>query len=63
MEILDFVNRPDVFMTSVDCTLQFLSMKLATLNPRLDFNVDNIFAKEVNISVIFPLFEYYTSSV
>lgn len=27
--------------------LQFLSMKLATVNPRLDFNIDNLYAKEV----------------
>lgn len=26
---------------------QFLSMKLAAVNPRLDCNIDNIFAKEV----------------
>lgn len=27
---------------------QFLSMKLATVNPRLDFNIDDLIAKEVN---------------
>jgi hypothetical protein len=26
---------------------QFLSMKLAAVNPRLDFNFDNLFAREV----------------
>jgi len=29
---------------------QFLSMKLAAVNPRLDFNIDNLFAKEVSKS-------------
>ena len=27
--------------------MQFLSMKLAAVNPRLDFNIDDLFAKEV----------------
>lgn len=27
--------------------LQFLSMKLAAVNPRLDFDIDNLFAKDV----------------
>lgn len=31
--------------------LQFLSMKLAAVNPRIDFNLDNFFAKEVNEQV------------
>jgi hypothetical protein len=29
--------------------MQFLSMKLAAVNPRLDFNIDELFAKEVNV--------------
>lgn len=27
--------------------MQFLSMKLAAVNPRLDFNIEDFFAKEV----------------
>lgn len=27
--------------------MQFLSMKLATVNPRLDFNIEELLAKEV----------------
>ncbi|CDP02008.1 unnamed protein product [Coffea canephora] len=34
------------YVQSLQKQVEFLSMKLATLNPRLDFNVDNIFAKE-----------------
>ncbi len=30
--------------------LQFLSMKLASVNPRLDFDVENFLAKEVMVS-------------
>lgn len=28
--------------------LQFLSMKLATVNPRLDFNIEELLAKDVS---------------
>lgn len=34
------------YVQSLQKQVEFLSMKLATLNPRLDFNIDNIFAKE-----------------
>lgn len=34
------------YVQSLQKQVEFLSMKLATLNPRLDFNTDNIFAKE-----------------
>ena len=32
---------------------QFLSMKLSTVNPSLDFNIDSFFPKEVNIHVMY----------
>ena len=31
--------------------MQFLSMKLATVNPRIDFNIDDLFTKEVRQNV------------
>ncbi|CAI9110787.1 OLC1v1010871C1 [Oldenlandia corymbosa var. corymbosa] len=36
------------YVQSLQKQVEFLSMKLAALNPRLDFNIDNFFAKEVN---------------
>ncbi|KAL8044922.1 hypothetical protein ABFX02_08G077600 [Erythranthe guttata] len=35
------------YVQSLQKQVEFLSMKLATVNPRLDFNVDDIFAKEI----------------
>lgn len=35
------------YVQSLQKQVEFLSMKLATVNPRLDFNIDNIFAKEI----------------
>lgn len=40
------VNR---LMLLMDVVLQFLSMKLATVNPRLDFNIDSLLPKDVSI--------------
>ncbi|KAJ9189724.1 hypothetical protein P3X46_000981 [Hevea brasiliensis] len=34
------------YVQSLQRQVEFLSMKLAAVNPRLDFNVDNLFAKE-----------------
>nr|WIE96118.1 basic helix-loop-helix transcription factor [Loropetalum chinense var. rubrum] len=35
------------YVQSLQRQVEFLSMKLAAVNPRLDFNIDNLFAKEV----------------
>ncbi|XVE93640.1 hypothetical protein REPUB_Repub01dG0211400 [Reevesia pubescens] len=35
------------YVQSLQRQVEFLSMKLATVNPRLDFNIDNLFVKEV----------------
>ncbi|KAK3195484.1 hypothetical protein Dsin_026794 [Dipteronia sinensis] len=35
------------YVQSLQRQVEFLSMKLAAVNPRLDFNIDNFFAKEV----------------
>ncbi|XP_059647664.1 transcription factor bHLH63-like [Cornus florida] len=35
------------YVQSLQRQVEFLSMKLAAMNPRLDFNIDNLFAKEV----------------
>ncbi|KAI3774790.1 hypothetical protein L1987_49352 [Smallanthus sonchifolius] len=35
------------YVQSLQKQVEFLSMKLATVNPGLDFNVDNVFAKEI----------------
>ncbi|KAJ0252104.1 Transcription factor bHLH63 [Hirschfeldia incana] len=35
------------YVQSLQRQVEFLSMKLATVSPRLDFNIDDIFAKEV----------------
>lgn len=45
-------------LTFMYSELQFLSMKLAALNPRLEFNMDNLFPKEVNIYTIHDLSDY-----
>lgn len=34
-------------------SLQFLSMKLATVNPRMDFNMEALLSKEVS-GIIYP---------
>ncbi|GAB2267312.1 hypothetical protein Dimus_002297 [Dionaea muscipula] len=39
------------YVQSLQRQVEFLSMKLATVNPRLDFNIEDLFAKEV-----FPAF-------
>ncbi|KAL3538978.1 hypothetical protein ACH5RR_002344 [Cinchona calisaya] len=35
------------YVQSLQRQVEFLSMKLAAVNPRLDFNIDNIFTKEI----------------
>lgn len=35
------------YVQSLQRQVEFLSMKLATVNPRLDFSIDNLFTKEV----------------
>ncbi|KAJ4910451.1 Transcription factor bHLH63 [Raphanus sativus] len=35
------------YVQSLQRQVEFLSMKLATVSPRLDFNIDDIFVKEV----------------
>ncbi|KAM0025200.1 putative transcription factor bHLH family [Helianthus debilis subsp. tardiflorus] len=35
------------YVQSLQKQVEFLSMKLATVNPELDFNIDNVFAKEI----------------
>ncbi|GLT42795.1 hypothetical protein SLA2020_167790 [Shorea laevis] len=35
------------YVQSLQRQVEFLSMKLAAVNPRLDFNIDNLFAKEM----------------
>ncbi|KAL3515160.1 hypothetical protein ACH5RR_022062 [Cinchona calisaya] len=35
------------YVQSLQRQVEFLSMKLAALNPRLDFNIENIFTKEI----------------
>ncbi|OMO74343.1 hypothetical protein CCACVL1_16835 [Corchorus capsularis] len=44
------------YVQSLQRQVEFLSMKLAAVNPRLDFNIDNLFAKEVfpSCSTNFP---------
>ncbi|KAJ6692699.1 TRANSCRIPTION FACTOR BHLH63-LIKE [Salix purpurea] len=44
------------YVQSLQRQVEFLSMKLAAANPRLDFNVDNLFAKEAfpACSINFP---------
>nr|ABK24344.1 unknown [Picea sitchensis] len=36
------------YVQSLQHQVEFLSMKLATVNPKLDFNIDNFFAKEMS---------------
>nr|GMC81102.1 transcription factor bHLH63-like isoform X2 [Ipomoea batatas] len=36
------------YVQSLQKQVEFLSMKLAAVNPRLDFNIDSLFTKEVN---------------
>ncbi|XP_077220355.1 uncharacterized protein LOC143854346 isoform X2 [Tasmannia lanceolata] len=36
------------YVQSLQRQVEFLSMKLATVNPRLDFNIDNFFAEEAH---------------
>ncbi|KAJ0962878.1 hypothetical protein J5N97_028000 [Dioscorea zingiberensis] len=36
------------YVQSLQRQVEFLSMKLAATNPRLDFNIDNLFSKEIN---------------
>lgn len=31
--------------------LQFLSMKLAAVNPRVEFNMDNLFRRDVSLEI------------
>ncbi|WCJ40162.1 basic helix-loop-helix (bHLH) DNA-binding superfamily protein [Euphorbia peplus] len=35
------------YVQSLQRQVEFLSMKLAAVNPRLDFNIDNLFSKEI----------------
>ncbi|KAK8694309.1 hypothetical protein V6N13_071863 [Hibiscus sabdariffa] len=35
------------YVQSLQRQVEFLSMKLATVNPRIDFNIDNLYAKEM----------------
>lgn len=37
---------------SCSLVLQFLSMKLATVNPELNFDIDRILSKEVSLRII-----------
>ncbi|GMI83600.1 hypothetical protein HRI_002029300 [Hibiscus trionum] len=37
------------YVQSLQRQVEFLSMKLATVNPRLDFNIDNLYAKEKEV--------------
>jgi hypothetical protein len=37
-----------ILCSNVTCNLQFLSMKLATVNPELGFNIEQILSKQVN---------------
>ncbi|XP_031267786.1 transcription factor bHLH49-like [Pistacia vera] len=39
------------YVQSLQRQVEFLSMKLAAVNPRLDFNIDNFFAKEVPLKL------------
>jgi hypothetical protein len=38
------------YVQSLQRQVEFLSMKLASVNPRLDFDVENFLAKEVMVS-------------
>lgn len=40
---------------SLYCLKQFLSMKLATVNPQMDFNLEGLLAKDVKRSYEFSL--------
>lgn len=42
--------------------MQFLSMKLVAVNPRLGFNIDELFAKEV-ISMQLVLMEHHNNEL
>ncbi|GFP99647.1 transcription factor bhlh63 [Phtheirospermum japonicum] len=37
------------YVQSLQKQVEFLSMKLATVNPRLDFSIDNVFAKQISM--------------
>ncbi|KAF9674193.1 hypothetical protein SADUNF_Sadunf10G0102200 [Salix dunnii] len=43
------------YVQSLQRQVEFLSMKLATVNPRLDFNIEGLLAKDVSISQLFIL--------
>ncbi|TYI99706.1 hypothetical protein E1A91_A13G035700v1 [Gossypium mustelinum] len=47
------------YVQSLQRQVEFLSMKLATVNPRLDFSIDNLYAKEVfsSCTTNFPTLE------
>lgn len=49
------------YVQSLQRQVEFLSMKLATVNPTLDFNIENLFAKEV-FSACPPNFPIVASS-
>uniref|UniRef100_A0A5B7AIB4 Putative transcription factor bHLH63 n=1 Tax=Davidia involucrata TaxID=16924 RepID=A0A5B7AIB4_DAVIN len=47
------------YVQSLQRQIEFLSMKVAALNPRLDFNIDNFFMKEARKSTSTTLFHLY----
>ncbi|XP_072959577.1 basic helix-loop-helix protein 79 [Typha angustifolia] len=38
------------YVQSLQRQVEFLSMKIAAMNPRLDFNIDNFFSEEINLA-------------
>ncbi|KAK6125535.1 hypothetical protein DH2020_040723 [Rehmannia glutinosa] len=51
------------YVQSLQKQVEFLSMKLAHVNPRLDFSIDNIFAKDIPVYIAnLPQFEASNST-
>lgn len=52
------INLPLFFLTNLcffNVSWQFLSMKLASVNPGLDFNMENLLSKDVSLSLSLSL--------
>lgn len=48
------------YVQSLQRQVEFLSMKLAAVNPRLEFNIDNLFGGEINLACnpgVMPMFD------
>ena len=54
-----FVADSLICLSNACSVLQFLSMKLSSVNTRLDFNMDALMSKEVGFMVLFAPQNYW----